>query len=176
MNQYSWVCHVAVMKLILRQPGARNDKGLNYKMIVVFLPRKGSVQSSILSYKMKRFHFCTWSSVPLIMTYASNSSTFYQQPCANGGRCVLNNASSYTCICTPGWSGQNCRINVNDCVRHWCQNGATCVDEIDGYRWAFKSWLSSGHSGTRMSMIVKAVTFAVPFLQGWKNSFYSVQY
>ncbi|KAM3606576.1 uncharacterized protein V6R79_019083 [Siganus canaliculatus] len=55
------------------------------------------------------------------------------QPCANGGRCVLNNASSYTCICAPGWSGQNCRINVNDCVQHWCQNGATCVDEIDGY-------------------------------------------
>uniref|UniRef100_A0A8C4HYF8 Protein eyes shut homolog n=1 Tax=Dicentrarchus labrax TaxID=13489 RepID=A0A8C4HYF8_DICLA len=55
------------------------------------------------------------------------------QPCANGGRCVLNTASSYTCICTPGWSGQDCRINVNDCVQHWCQNGATCVDEIDGY-------------------------------------------
>uniref|UniRef100_A0AAQ4PNF4 Uncharacterized protein n=1 Tax=Gasterosteus aculeatus aculeatus TaxID=481459 RepID=A0AAQ4PNF4_GASAC len=56
------------------------------------------------------------------------------QPCANGGRCLLNNASSYTCICTPGWSGQNCRTNVNDCVQHWCRNGATCVDEIDGYR------------------------------------------
>ncbi|XP_038593172.1 protein eyes shut homolog [Micropterus salmoides] len=55
------------------------------------------------------------------------------QPCANGGRCVLNNARSYTCVCTPGWSGQDCRINVNDCVQHWCQNGATCVDEIDGY-------------------------------------------
>ncbi|XP_022618014.1 protein eyes shut homolog [Seriola dumerili] len=55
------------------------------------------------------------------------------QPCANGGRCVLNNASSYTCVCAPGWSGHNCRINVNDCVQHRCQNGATCVDGIDGY-------------------------------------------
>ncbi|XP_049592179.1 protein eyes shut homolog [Syngnathus scovelli] len=55
------------------------------------------------------------------------------QPCANGGRCVLNNANSYTCICSPGWSGHNCRTNVNDCVQHWCQNGATCVDEIDSY-------------------------------------------
>uniref|UniRef100_A0A7N6AEQ0 Protein eyes shut homolog n=1 Tax=Anabas testudineus TaxID=64144 RepID=A0A7N6AEQ0_ANATE len=55
------------------------------------------------------------------------------QPCANEGRCMLNNASSYTCICAPGWSGQNCCINVNDCVQHWCQNGATCVDEINGY-------------------------------------------
>ncbi|XP_034464842.1 protein eyes shut homolog isoform X2 [Hippoglossus hippoglossus] len=56
------------------------------------------------------------------------------QPCANGGRCVLNEAASYTCICMAGWSGQSCHINVNDCARHWCQNGATCVDEIDGYR------------------------------------------
>uniref|UniRef100_A0A8C7WP38 Protein eyes shut homolog n=1 Tax=Oryzias sinensis TaxID=183150 RepID=A0A8C7WP38_9TELE len=55
------------------------------------------------------------------------------QPCANGGHCVLNNASSYTCICTRGWTGQTCRINVNDCIQHWCQNMATCVDEIDGY-------------------------------------------
>ncbi|KAM9847514.1 protein eyes shut homolog [Aulostomus maculatus] len=55
------------------------------------------------------------------------------QPCANGGRCVLNSANSYTCICAPGWSGQTCRVNVNDCVHHWCQNGATCVDETDGY-------------------------------------------
>nr|XP_061794505.1 protein eyes shut homolog [Nerophis lumbriciformis] len=55
------------------------------------------------------------------------------QPCANGGRCVLNSGNSYSCICSPGWSGHNCRTNVNDCVQHWCQNGATCVDEIDGY-------------------------------------------
>lgn len=60
--------------------------------------------------------------------------SFYPQPCDNGGRCVLNNASSYTCVCAPGWSGPNCRLDVNDCVQHWCRNGATCVDEIDGYR------------------------------------------
>ncbi|XP_035982290.1 protein eyes shut homolog isoform X2 [Fundulus heteroclitus] len=55
------------------------------------------------------------------------------QPCANGGRCVLDNASSYVCICARGWSGRNCQINVNDCIQHWCRNGATCMDEIDGY-------------------------------------------
>ncbi|KAM4590762.1 protein eyes shut homolog [Odontesthes bonariensis] len=56
-----------------------------------------------------------------------------QKLCANGGHCVLKDASSFTCICANGWSGQNCLININDCIRHWCQNGATCVDKIDGY-------------------------------------------
>ncbi|XP_067092648.1 protein eyes shut homolog [Osmerus mordax] len=55
------------------------------------------------------------------------------QPCANEGRCVLSDGSSYTCVCAPGWAGRNCRVNVNDCVRHRCQNGATCVDGVHGY-------------------------------------------
>ncbi|CAL8257467.1 unnamed protein product [Lota lota] len=58
------------------------------------------------------------------------------QPCAHGGRCLLNGGGGgggYTCSCTPGWTGRSCRINVNDCVQHWCQNGATCVDGVNGY-------------------------------------------
>ncbi|XP_062376385.1 protein eyes shut homolog [Sardina pilchardus] len=55
------------------------------------------------------------------------------QPCANGGRCILNNATSYSCVCPPGWTGHNCLIDINDCNQHWCQNGATCVDKVNGY-------------------------------------------
>nr|XP_055025772.1 protein eyes shut homolog [Misgurnus anguillicaudatus] len=58
----------------------------------------------------------------------------YLQPCANGGRCVLNNISSYSCVCTRGWTGPTCLVNINECARHRCQNGATCVDEVGGYR------------------------------------------
>uniref|UniRef100_A0A667Y4L9 Protein eyes shut homolog n=1 Tax=Myripristis murdjan TaxID=586833 RepID=A0A667Y4L9_9TELE len=67
------------------------------------------------------------------------------QPCANGGRCLLSSASSYSCVCTPGWSGQNCQINVNDCVQHWCQNGATyyqCICPLGFSGRLFKSSLS----------------------------------
>uniref|UniRef100_A0A673ZPH0 Protein eyes shut homolog n=1 Tax=Salmo trutta TaxID=8032 RepID=A0A673ZPH0_SALTR len=72
------------------------------------------------------------------------------EPCANGGRCVLNNASSSTCVCAPGWAGRNCRLNINDCVQHWCQNGATCVDEIDGY----SCLCPRGYSGSYCEMDV----------------------
>ncbi|XP_036403134.1 protein eyes shut homolog [Megalops cyprinoides] len=58
----------------------------------------------------------------------------HTQPCANGGRCFLNNTDTYSCVCAPGWTGHTCLENIDDCVEHWCQNGATCVDDIAGYR------------------------------------------
>lgn len=131
----------------------------------------------ILSYKMNQFHFCTWSSISHFVTYASLTAFFsvFQQPCANKGHCVLNNANSYTCICRPGWSGQHCRINVNDCVQHWCQNGATCVDEIDGYRWVLKSQLSTEKKKKQDVNDCKSCDIYC-FLQGWRNSSHFIQY
>ncbi|KAJ8406866.1 hypothetical protein AAFF_G00291420 [Aldrovandia affinis] len=58
----------------------------------------------------------------------------HTQPCANGGRCFLDDVERYSCVCTPGWTGHTCLENIEDCVKHWCQNGATCVDEVGGYR------------------------------------------
>ncbi|KAI7805359.1 putative protein eyes shut-like protein [Triplophysa rosa] len=58
----------------------------------------------------------------------------YLQPCANGGHCVLNNITGYSCVCTPGWTGPTCLVNVNECVQHKCLNGGTCIDEVGGYR------------------------------------------
>ncbi|KAF3852765.1 hypothetical protein F7725_006120 [Dissostichus mawsoni] len=37
------------------------------------------------------------------------------------------------CVCIPGWVGPNCSIDYNECVDHRCQNGAQCVDHLDGY-------------------------------------------
>lgn len=167
------------MWLIFTQPVAGNNRRLHCKIMVIFFTRTDSFQSMILSYKMNQFHFCTWSSISHFVTYASLTAFFsvFQQPCANKGHCVLNNANSYTCICRPGWSGQHCRINVNDCVQHWCQNGATCVDEIDGYRWVLKSQLSTEKKKkSRMWMIAKAVTYTAFFrVEGIPLTLYSIK-
>ncbi|XP_051945836.1 protein eyes shut homolog [Xyrauchen texanus] len=58
----------------------------------------------------------------------------YLPPCANGGHCVLNDVTSYSCVCAPGWAGTTCLVNINECVQHRCQNGATCADGVGGYR------------------------------------------
>lgn len=37
------------------------------------------------------------------------------------------------CECAPGYVGDNCTENRDDCEDHRCQNGAQCVDGVNGY-------------------------------------------
>lgn len=32
-----------------------------------------------------------------------------------------------------GFKGRNCEINIDDCEKNMCQNGATCVDGVNTY-------------------------------------------
>ena len=35
-------------------------------------------------------------------------------PCKNNGDCSRQ-GSKYTCLCDPGWSGDHCEIDVDEC-------------------------------------------------------------
>lgn len=37
------------------------------------------------------------------------------------------------CECLPGYVGQHCEQDYNDCMENKCQHGAECVDAINGY-------------------------------------------
>lgn len=37
------------------------------------------------------------------------------------------------CVCSPGYVGDDCSVDYNDCEDHRCQNGAHCIDELNGY-------------------------------------------
>ena len=39
---------------------------------------------------------------------------------------------NYTCQCSPGWTGVHCTVEVNECISNPCQNGASCVDQVNG--------------------------------------------
>ena len=43
--------------------------------------------------------------------------------------------NDYRCNCKPGYEGRNCEIDIDDCEleQQPCQNGATCLDKVDGY-------------------------------------------
>uniref|UniRef100_A0A8C3NKF6 Slit guidance ligand 2 n=1 Tax=Geospiza parvula TaxID=87175 RepID=A0A8C3NKF6_GEOPR len=39
----------------------------------------------------------------------------------------------YRCDCTPGYVGEHCDIDFDDCQDNKCKNGAQCTDAVNGY-------------------------------------------
>lgn len=55
-------------------------------------------------------------------------------PCLNGGTCSNTAADGgYKCSCAPGFSGDRCETNINECDPNPCQNYGKCTDGINSY-------------------------------------------
>lgn len=38
-----------------------------------------------------------------------------------------------SCVCPPGFEGQRCEINPDDCEDNDCENNSTCIDGVNNY-------------------------------------------
>jgi len=67
----------------------------------------------------------------------------YDHECRNDAVC-LDPAVNYTCNCLAGYEGDQCQINIDECVDNLCDKG-TCVDGVANYTCAcdlgWTSWL-----------------------------------
>lgn len=56
----------------------------------------------------------------------------FDEDCLNHGRC-LNSEESYQCNCAPGYTAEDCSIDIDECLENQCKNNATCVDGIANF-------------------------------------------
>ncbi|XP_071447350.1 protein jagged-1b-like [Hetaerina americana] len=54
--------------------------------------------------------------------------------CGEHGRCISQPGGGFRCVCDPGYTGQYCHENINDCKLNPCQNGGTCVDKVNSFQ------------------------------------------
>lgn len=77
----------------------------------------------------------------LISQFNSNMSNWYilcvdinecdDNPCGNNS--CTNELGGFSCVCNPGYRGEHCEENIDECLTNICQNNSTCVDGINEY-------------------------------------------
>uniref|UniRef100_A0A8C5QP46 Delta-like protein n=1 Tax=Leptobrachium leishanense TaxID=445787 RepID=A0A8C5QP46_9ANUR len=55
------------------------------------------------------------------------------RPCLNGGTCLNAEPDKYLCICSEGYLGTNCEIDIDECASNPCARGGICKDLVNGF-------------------------------------------
>lgn len=101
-----------------------------------------------------------------------------KNPCQNNGTCKVPESSpqlippqnaqqipniDYECDCMPGFSGQNCEKDLNDCESAPCLNNGTCIDKIDSFQCNCNS---TGYTGYLCQTNIDECSALAPCLNG----------
>ncbi|XP_042300938.1 protein HEG homolog 1 isoform X2 [Sceloporus undulatus] len=55
--------------------------------------------------------------------------------CLNNGKCMMDTLTGkFQCQCLPGWQGEDCRIDVDECLSSPCPASATCTNTPGSFK------------------------------------------
>ncbi|XP_040859017.1 protein HEG homolog 1-like isoform X1 [Ochotona curzoniae] len=71
---------------------------------------------------------------PPIVSSPASVDRCAPNPCLHGGKCIMESSSrGYRCVCLPSWQGNNCSVDVNECLLNPCPPLATCNNTQGSY-------------------------------------------
>ncbi|XP_072469851.1 protein HEG homolog 1 isoform X2 [Notamacropus eugenii] len=64
---------------------------------------------------------------PTMTSPSTTANRCAANPCLHDGKCVVDStAHGYRCVCTPSWQGDDCSMDVNECLSNPCPPLAIC--------------------------------------------------
>lgn len=76
-------------------------------------------------------HHCTCTLEWTGPTCQESTNTCISSPCIHGN--CSNLPGGFVCVCEPGFSGEQCEVEVDMCENSNCGNGATCLKGFESY-------------------------------------------
>ena len=65
----------------------------------------------------------------------TNCETDIDECAVSQSKCVhgicVNQPGSFKCYCEPGFTGLYFDVDVDECLGHPCQNGASCLNKVN---------------------------------------------
>jgi len=89
-----------------------------------------------VSTSITHLRYSTWSAdlfLPLSWSTHMHTNPLDLQPCQNqslcqnGATCVNDGVGSHRCFCPPGYTGDSCQFETDECYPNLCQNGGSCI-------------------------------------------------
>ena len=69
--------------------------------------------------------------VDMVETAVSGCILCYENECQNGAKCAQPQ-ELYECECQPGYEGETCAVDIDECLLHQCKHGI-CIDGVANY-------------------------------------------
>ncbi|KAK2502809.1 hypothetical protein MC885_019080 [Smutsia gigantea] len=64
---------------------------------------------------------------PTVLSPPASVNSCATNPCLHDGECIVDPAShGYRCVCSPSWQGDDCSVDVNECLLNPCPPLAIC--------------------------------------------------
>jgi len=59
------------------------------------------------------------------------TKNLFSAPCFNNGSCT-DEVNSYSCVCIPGYEGDHCELDINECDR-WVWTGFITISNLNNF-------------------------------------------